>query len=109
MNQDARNFIRSIKENLHCDDDIITQIFALDQSEMKKSLRSNTLGFHAISNFSSFFNIPLNDIKDDTINWEQARSSLLRVENRIDKKYLFNADIKIDSVKKILVLTLIQI
>ena len=94
-------FIHSIKTELYCDDDFIRDVLELSESEYNKAIKYNKISFKNICNFSNFFNIGIQELIDNSVDWDKARSSIMTSHSRIPDHYNIGAGSYIRQIRAI--------
>ncbi|MFT6633030.1 MAG: hypothetical protein ACJAS4_002999 [Bacteriovoracaceae bacterium] len=93
--------IHKIKTELYCDDDFIRKVLELSKPDYSKAIKSNNLSFKNICNFTNFFNIDIQDLVDDRVDWDKARTSILTSNSRIPDQYKVAAGSYIRQIRSI--------
>jgi hypothetical protein len=93
--------IHKIKTELYCDDGFIREVLELSKSDYAKAIKSDNLSFKNICNFTHFFNIDIQDLVDDCVDWDKARSSIITSNSQIPDQYKVAAGSYIRQIRAI--------
>ncbi len=95
------DLINELKEQLHCEDDLLAEIMKLSLSEYQEKLTTNEFSFQEVCCLLNTYNIDLGNFLAGTVNYKLIHRNWLSPSLGIPSQYIQNGDRPIHQVQLI--------